>query len=301
MRLFNKEWKRYAYGGTAHSVRHILHRNCYRIPPADRAPVVLTVHDMHFLEEEKEQIAPALARLQELVRRAAVVGFISEYARRVAGEHLDFGEAEQHVIHNGVEKPARPQKPEWFGALPRGRENPPAPFLLSIAQIAPGKNFRILPAMMKKLPGMNLIIAGKRGGKKQACAREVEKAARREGVAARVVLPGAVGESEKAWLLQNCAAFVFPSLREGFGMPVVEAMHFGKPVFCFRNTALPEVGGEHAFYWRGDSPQAMAELIQTVLASEKPEAAVARKQWAATFSWQNNAAAYLTIYRRLAQ
>lgn len=292
MRLANKEWTRYSYRGLGHCARHAIHRNCYRIPAADRAPFVLTIHDMHLLSEKEKRRAQAMRRLQNLVRRAGFVGFISEYARRIASEHLDFSATETRVIYNGVEKPARPQKPRWFGELP------PAPFLFSVAQIAPSKNYGILPAMLAKLPQMNLIIAGRR---KKYCAPQIEDAARREGVRERFAMPGEVGDGEKAWLLKHCAAFVFPSLREGFGMPVVEALHFGKPVFCFANTALPEVGGAHAFYWQDDSPAAMAELIQKILTTknENHNVKTARQQWAAKFSWQNNAAAYLQIYRRL--
>ena len=120
----------------------------------------------------------------------------------------------------------------------------------------------------------------------------------------RVILPGAIDEAEKAWLLAHCAGFVFPSLREGFGIPVVEALHFGKPVFCFRNTALPEAGGEAAYYWRDESPPTMAELVAQTLAAEESDSAraplaAARQKWAARFSWAQNAASYLDIYRRL--
>ena len=295
MRVFNKEWQRYAYRETGHAVRHAIHRNCYQIPAADRAPFVLTIHDMHLMHEKPKRRKHSLKRLQQLANRASAVGFISEYAKRAACEHINFGGAEQRIIYNGVNKPANAQKPQWFSQM---ENSDTRPFLFSVAQIAPSKNYHIMPAVMRRLPETNLIIAG---NKKKYYAPQIEENARKEGVGARVVLPGKISEGEKAWLLEHCAGFVFPSLREGFGMPVVEALHFGKAVFCFRNTALPEVGGEHAFYWQDDSPQTMAELIQTTLAAEQKtnDKAQARMSWAAKFSWQDNAAAYVDIYRRL--
>ena len=74
-----------------------------------------------------------------------------------------------------------------------------------------------------------------------------------------------VSEAEKAWLLAHCRAFVFPSLLEGFGLPPIEAMGFGKPVIVARRTALPEVCGEAAAYWDDFDPQAMRAVVQACL------------------------------------
>lgn len=296
MRLFNKERRRYVYDKTNHSLRHAIHRNHYELPKADNAPFVLTLHDMHFVHDtpkRREQTAPTLKRLQKSVSRASVIGFISDYAMRVSAEYLDFGDAEQVVIYNGVNKPAKPEKPQWISQLPGGGD---APFLFSVAQIVPHKNYMLMPPMMHHLPKMNLILAG---GKKKYHAPQIEQQARTEGVGERVILPGVISEGEKAWLLHNCAGFVFPSLREGFGMPIIEAMHFGKPVFCFPNTALPEVGGDNAYYWQDDNPATMAELINDALANEKEQKQTARQQWAAKYNWQTNAEQYAKIYRQL--
>ena len=295
MRAFNKEWwRRRVYNGTGHAVRHILEPNCYQIPVRDRAPFVLTIHDVFMLDDTKKR-EKWMLRLRQMASRANVVGFISEYARRTASELVDFGGAEQHIIYNGVNKPQNPNKPEWFERIP---ENGNRPFLFSVGSVVKRKNYLTMPAVMRQLPKVNLIVAG---NKNTNYAAEVQESARREGVADRLLMPGEVSESEKAWLFQNCAGFVFPSLAEGFGMPIVEALHFGKPVFCFANTALTEVGGEHVFYWRDDSPQTMSELIKQTLAVEQPhnESSRARMAWAEKFSWRNNVSAYLDIYRRL--
>ena len=61
--------------------------------------------------------------------------------------------------------------------------------------------------------------------------RKIEEEAKRLGVTERVIFTGAISENDKYWYYQNCTAFVFPSIAEGFGLPVIEAMYFGKPVF----------------------------------------------------------------------
>ena len=288
MRTLNKEWTRYAYSQQTHVLRHALHRNFYHIPNHDKKPFVLTIHDMHLLNDKPKRKKHAILRLQKSVLRAKAIGFISQYARQIAAQYVDFGDAQQHIIYNGVNKPKNPKRPSWF-------EDNMRPFLLSVAQIAPHKNYHILPAALNHIPDLRLIIAGR---KKKFYAPKIEEAANRENVAARVLMPGAVDEAEKTWLLQHCDGFVFPSLREGFGMPVVEALHFGKPVFCFHNTALPEACGQHAFYWKNEEPKEMADLIRDNISSNESVIA-ARQQWAAGFSWDKNANAYLDIYRQL--
>ena len=299
-RLFNKEWTRHAYHGRGHILRHALHSNFYRIPSADKSPLVLTIHDMHLLHYPQKRRLQALTRLRDSIRRACALVFISEYAHAIVAEHVDFGNTEKHIIYNGVEKPGEEKKPDWFRGKLLQKDGKPHPFLFSIAQIAPSKNYHILPPMLAKLPRMNLIIAGR---KKKYYAPQIIEAARRTNSGERLILPGMINEAEKAWLLAHCTGFVFPSLREGFGIPVVEALHFGKPVFCFRNTALPEAGGEMAYYWQDDSPAAMAELVTQTLANEASNSAstpltIARQNWAARFSWSRNVMSYLQIYQR---
>jgi glycosyltransferase involved in cell wall biosynthesis len=68
-------------------------------------------------------------------------------------------------------------------------------------------------------------------------------------VAEKVHVLGAISEQEKSWYFQNCYAFTFPSLAEGFGLPVAEAMSVGKPLFLSDKTALPEIGRDVAFYF----------------------------------------------------
>ena len=288
-RIFNKDIFAYRYDGDEHNVRHALHRQHMEIPAHDKTPFVFTVHDMHILQGGKRSKVRNLRRMRDSVSRADFIAFISRYSRDITAQNIDISGKEIAIIYNGVDKPQNPERPPWFRDEMR-------PFLFSVAQIAAHKNYHILPPMMRHLPGTNLVIAGKH--KADGIAKLKDSIAR-ENMRERVLTPGVVSDSEKAFLLRECAGFVFPSLKEGFGMPVIEAFHFGKPVFCFANTALPEVGGEHAHYWQNEEAKKMAELVREKIAPPDSDTIAARQKWAQNFSWDKNAAAYIDIYRRL--
>lgn len=291
-RVFDKRFFAYVYNGQQHSLRHALHRQHMTIPASDKSPFIFTVHDMHLLSGSPRSRKRNLRAMRETVARSDFVAFISQYSKNIASEHIDFANKETQIIYNGVDKPPEDnaKRPSWFQDSMR-------PFLFSIAQITEHKNYHILPPVMSRLPGYSLILAGKH---KADGAPLLQESIARERLTDKVIVPGAIAENEKAFLLRECSGFVFPSLKEGFGMPVIEAFHYGKPVFCFANTALPEVGGDFAFYWQNQEPQEMADLIrENIFETPNAEDVQARQQWAQSFSWERNAEAYLNIYRKL--
>ena len=115
----------------------------------------------------------------------------------------------------------------------------------------------------------------------------------------RVHLPGTVKNEQKCWLYQNCMAFAFPSLTEGFGLPVVEAMSLGKPVFLSNLTSLPEIGGPEAFYWSHFEPNYMNRVFEEGMNKFNTERATRSITWSKQFSWQTAALAYLKIYEQI--
>jgi len=108
-----------------------------------------------------------------------------------------------------------------------------------------------------------------------------------------------VTNGEKSWYYKNCLAFVFPSIGEGFGLPVLEAMYFGKPVFLSSATSLPEVGGKVAYYFDNFEPPQMKNVFEKGMQhynSEHPEQAIIER--AKNFSWEKAADEYLDVYRK---
>jgi glycosyltransferase involved in cell wall biosynthesis len=124
--------------------------------------------------------------------------------------------------------------------------------------------------------------------------------AAKEGVADRLHILGPVSEADKAWYLQNCHAFLMPSLAEGFGAPVVEAMVFGKPLFLANRTSLPEIGSDVAFYFDDFSSDHMQQVFkQGMMHYQQNGLAEKIINRGKDFSWEEKAQDYLKVYRSL--
>jgi glycosyltransferase involved in cell wall biosynthesis len=204
---------------------------------------------------------------------------------------LRLGGKPVHVVAPGLSAPpvASAVAPGW---APRGR------FLLSLGNCLPHKNFHALFGLIEELPDFSLVIAGKRETPYgEHLGREV--AARKLGD--RVILAGQVSDGDRQWLYEHCDAFVFPSLTEGFGFPVLEAMQCGKPVFMSRRTSLPELGGSLGFYWDSFGAEHMAAVFRAGMTAvgALPAFASAARARAAEFSWENAARGYLRVYRSI--
>src|SRR5690606_36577767 len=116
----------------------------------------------------------------------------------------------------------------------------------------------------------------------------------------KVKVVGPVSAEEKYWYLKYCKAFLFPSLAEGFGLPVIEAMYFGKPVFISDRTSLPEIGGDAAYYFCDfDAAYMQGVLEEGLTCHDRLQRADAVREHAEQFDWNKVAAAYLDIYRSL--
>jgi glycosyltransferase involved in cell wall biosynthesis len=107
-------------------------------------------------------------------------------------------------------------------------------------------------------PDYQLILAGKRG----LGFDKITKAVNKLKLAHKVIMPGYITEEEKAVLYKNCQFFVFPSLYEGFGLPLLEAFYYGKAVLCSNNSSLPEVGGNAAHYVNPESVEEIANGLE---------------------------------------
>ena len=247
---------------------------------------ILTIHDFNLLYYK----TPAKRRryqrlLQHECDSARKVCFISRFVADEAPRFLDLKGKEPIVIYNGVENLADgPQEPPqgWCSARP---------FFLSMGVVTEKKNLAALLPMMRLLPDYDLLIAG---NDSSDYARRL-----RNEAGANVHLLGTVSDAERRWLYAHCTALLFPSLFEGFGLPVVEAMQFGKPVFCSTATSLPEVGGDVACYFQNWNPDNMAETVRQGLRDFTPEQAEGARRRAALFSYDRHMESYLGLYRAM--
>jgi glycosyltransferase involved in cell wall biosynthesis len=255
--------------------------------------IVLTIHDLNFLHEENktgQKIKKGLKQLQQKINRADSIVAISAFTKQDVCNHLNLNNKNVDVIYNGcnfktIENIVKPQ-----GKLPKD-------FLYTIGTITNKKNFHVLPALLVN-NDKQLVISGiVQSENYYQC---IIEEAKKFDVLDRLIFTGSISENDKQWYMSNCTAFVFPSLAEGFGLPVVEAMHFGKPIILSNKTSLPEIGGETAYYFENFDPfhmqQKLVESIDDFYKNNKDEQVIERANF---FNWNIAAKQYLTIYNKL--
>jgi len=271
------------------AVWHRLHQHIRLLPPGGTQWRVETVHDLNFLHlkagSKRERYRQRMVR--RLRGSAAVVAITQHVANDLAAQLPRLG-TPVTVIHNGATDLTRVKSRAVEGV---GEQ----PFLLHISRMAPSKNIEAILAMAAAWPSKPIVLAGATSSYTGEVQRMV--AERKLG---NVTVRLDLDEAEKAWLYAHCEGFVFPSLAEGFGLPPIEAMHFGKPVFLSRLTSLPEVGGDIAHYFDSFDAAAMRAVVERGLAAHQQAGrAEATIRHARSFSWARCADAYLALYVRL--
>jgi glycosyltransferase involved in cell wall biosynthesis len=173
-------------------------------------------------------------------------------------------------------------------------------FIMYVGRPLPHKNLeRLIEAFVKikaTHPDVVLVLAGK----KDSVYRQIESDVVRRTIK-NVIFTGFVTEGRLRWLYENCSAYVFPSLSEGFGLPGLEAMMHGAPVVSSNATCLPEVYGDAAHYFDPTDIQAMADTINEVLTDKelRQDLVTKGRQQAAKYSWQRTAEQTLNVYQEV--
>ena len=278
-------------------VWHCLYQNSRYLPMSiGRTALVYTIHDLNYLylaDYSERRKARQKARYQRIINQATVVTTISDYvAKDICQQLILPPDKKPQVIYWGMEPPAQtPITPPL--TLPDG------PFLFFVGMLQPYKNIHTMLPLLNAYPDYQLVLAGP---DKPAYSQEIRKQAQQMGVADRVMFLGIVDEPTKWWLYAHCEAFLFPSLHEGFGLPVIEAMALGKPVFCSTLTSLPEAGGSEAFYFPSFEPDAVVETFRSGMAAYKQDPARAERLRAHSqrFTWHATAQHYWQLYQSVA-
>jgi len=177
-------------------------------------------------------------------------------------------------------------------------------YLIYLGTLQPKKNIERLiggfSLIAKDNPELSLVIAGKKGWLFETIFNKTIEL----GLEKRVIFTGFVSEEEKQNLLTGSEAFVFPSLYEGFGIPVLEAMDLDVPVVCSKEGSLPEVGGEAAIYCNAYEESSIAGAIGKVLSlkkSEKDEIIRKGKNQCKKFSWEKCGQEVLSVLETYAK
>ncbi|MAT89112.1 MAG: glycosyl transferase family 1 [Flavobacteriaceae bacterium] len=273
---------------------HSLNQNI-KIEPFFQLPYVLTVHDIHFIKEGSAHVQRKLrTQFEKKLKRCHAIIYISEFAKQDTQDNFDIPDIPQYVIYNGNTIPD-----VTVASLPKPSIQPESPYLFSIGDFTDRKNFKALVDMMRFLPEYHLVLAG---NNTSVYADSLRKRITDHQLENRVHLTGKISEAHKYYYLAHCEAFLFPSKREGFGIPPLEAMHFGKPVFISNNTSLPEIGGEHAFYWNHFEVQYMVAVFKKGMQQYQENKEFYTEYYqerAKEFDWKKTAAEYLAVYQQL--
>jgi glycosyltransferase involved in cell wall biosynthesis len=250
-----------------------------RIPTVS-TPSVVTLHDLQHLDLptlfSRGERAFRAAFWHRSLRGAQLIVTPSAFVRDRAVALLDIDGGRIRVIPHGID----------HARFSPGRENR-EPFLLYPARRWPHKNherlFEAFALLRRERPELRLVLTG--GG---------HSGTTPEGVEVR----GHVSLDELVSLYRRASALVFPSLYEGFGQPILEAMACGCPVVCSAIPALAEVAGDAARTFAPDDPESIATAVREALANPGGyrERGIGR---AAQFTWTRAAAQYESVYREL--
>ena len=295
--------------------RHVRHTNPdvlwspgYTAPYSSPCPQVVSILDMQYRPHPEDLSFTARLATHILVsaacRRAERIITLSEFARREIVRYTHT--AEDRIVVTPLAADPQFAQPAPEAAVRRVRERwlrSDAPYLLCVANTYPHKNVPALIAAFGALAGRiphRLVLAGKPRLGEPA----VQRARAALSAPDRVVrITDRLEPAELRALYQGSALFVFPSLYEGFGLPVLEAMLAGVPVLATRRASIPEVGADAVRYFDDAQPADLPEKVMAMLALPADERArwCARAQaQARTFTWERTAALTIAALRTAA-
>lgn len=267
-----------------------------------KTKVVLTVHDLSPLLMPEMYHAKARAwhsfiNIKKLVHRADAIIAVSNHTKAALIEILKVPEHRITVAHLGVDQESySPYIEDDSLRAVRNQYGLPGDFLLFVGTIEPRKNlYNIIEAFDSLKSDTHLVIAGKWGWKYKQVYNRIQASPKRRLI--KVI--GYIPESDKPHLMKLASAFIWPSLYEGFGLPVLEAMSVGTPVLTSQVTSIPEVTGDSALLVNPYNVKDIAEGMEIVLTNQllRERYRVLGIEQARKFAWDKTATALADIFQ----
>ena len=260
---------------------------------------VITIHDLRS-QHIQDVEAQDLSAMRESCRVADAIITVSEFTRQDVVRYCEAPARKVHTVHLGVDDDFKVvDDPQRLGQL-RRRLGLHKPFFLCLG-LVPRKNIeRLLQAFaaFRHRQEISLVLAGHPGGK---WVERYRGLIGELGLESQVLLPGAVSSEDLVLLYNAAEAFIFPSLCEGFGIPVLEAMACGTPVLTSRGSALPEVAGDAALLVDPLDVAAITGGMETLAEDRTLRLRLVRRglERARGFTWRRMARQILGLYESL--
>lgn len=280
---------------------HIPHFN---VPLFWNGPFVVTIHDLilnQFPTERASTLGPFLFRakflayeatIRHAINQAAQVITVSSHSRQEILKRFPVSSDRVSVTYESVDP--LPDPSEWSSVSERGIQTP---YLLYVGNSYPHKNLeRFLEGVelaQRRGENFQVVLVGKR----DYFSLRLERLVKERGMK-NILFYGFASDQELAALYQHAQAYFFPSLSEGFGLPGLEAMSMGTPVFAARASCLPEVFGSAASYFDPLDPTSIAQSISQALHDtlERQRLIAAGTARVQEFSWRRMAEETLALY-----
>jgi glycosyltransferase involved in cell wall biosynthesis len=276
----------------------LIHSLGYVIPLAARGRQVVTVHDVNYLGHKGWRTGMGRTAFrffaERAVQRADRVIAVSRFSRDEIVRHMRVDADKVTVVHSAGRE-VQPRLPNAAEASEIVRSIT-RPYVMAFSALSAHKNIPRLIAAFTKISTIvphDLVLVGHMPVKSAARA-EIESA----GAGQRVHFTGYIPESDVAALLQNASLFAFPSLYEGFGLPLLDAQNAGVPVVCSSAGSLPEIAGDSAILFDPHSEDDIANALKRALLDTDLRAQLVARghENARSFSWDRTARETLDVY-----
>lgn len=285
----------------------VLHGPANILPFFYSGKTVLTIHDLAIYCHPEwfpdKQSFSTRVIVPRSIRRAHKIIAVSEFTKLELQKIFSVPEKKIDVLHHGVIKQAREidmEKNKKFET----RWKKKGQYILFVGTIEPRKNIVSLVrgfeqwGLKEENKQYFLVIAGAKGWKYEPIMKE----AKQSRVYERIIFTGFISQEEKWSIIRHCSCFVFPSLYEGFGLPILEAMSIGVPVISTKSSSLQEVGGDAVLYIENPSSIAISNALDEVFGgSEELRKSLSEKgrERAKKFTWDQCAQKILSVYKSL--
>jgi glycosyltransferase involved in cell wall biosynthesis len=281
----------------------LFHSPDFVLPPVSRdVPTLLTVHDLSFLHYP-ETFTPSLVNylnkiVPRSVRRSTHILADSQATKRDLIEWYEVSPKKVTVLYSGVTSRFKPvDRDAKLDAVRKKHGLGKRPYVLCVGTLQPRKNYKMLIRAFREVANVqphNLVIAGGKGWLYDQIMKEITA----QGLEERVLITGFVDDEDLPALYSGASLFTFPSLYEGFGLPLLEAMACGVPVISSDSSSLPEVAGSAARMLPSRNQQAWSKAMLSLLAdrNERSRMVAAGYLQARQFTWSRAAKQLNQLY-----